>query len=95
MIDRAKSKIEFTCPPASGLVMYFSRTSTWSGYSRIQCEDQVVEQNLYSKDPGWKPVHFVFDSERPWPVEIRAMEKADNRALASQVIFFESLVYTR
>jgi hypothetical protein len=55
----------------------------------------VVEQNLYSKDPGWKPVHFVFDSEKSRQVEIRATERKDDRALSAQVIFFESLIYTR
>jgi SAM-dependent methyltransferase len=94
MIDRTQSKIEFTCPPASGLVIYFW-THAWSGHARIRCGGEVVEQNLYSKDPGWKPVHFVFDSEKSRQVEIRATERKDDRALSAQVIFFESLIYTR
>jgi SAM-dependent methyltransferase len=94
MIDSREARIQFTCPAASGLVIYFW-THAWSGRTRVRCGDQTVEHSLYSKDPGWKPVHFIFDSKEQHHVEIRATGERDERALAAQVIFFEALAYTR
>ena len=92
MIDNRNSKIEFTCPPCDGLLVRFW-THQWSGGAQVRCGEQLLECNLWSKDPGWKPVHFVLNSDRDTPVEISPTKKRDPRALASQVIFYEAFVY--
>jgi hypothetical protein len=72
--------------------MYFW-THAWSGHALIQCGERVVEQNLYTKDPGWKPVHFALDSRSAQPVEVRATGVQDPRAQSPQVICFEAFSY--
>jgi hypothetical protein len=92
MIDNASSKIAFTCPPCDALVARFW-THQWSGCARMRCGEQLIEFNLWSRDPGWKPVHVVLNSHLDTPVEISPIGEKDPRALASQVIFYEAFVY--
>ena len=93
MIDSPSSKIEFTAPPADGLVVFFW-SHNWSGYTLVQCGFRVMEQNLWARDPGWKPVHFEMTKTLPEKVRIYALGRKDDRAVCPQVIFFEAFTYT-
>ena len=93
MIDSPSSKMEFTAPPADGLVVSFW-SHNWSGYALVQCGFRVVEQNLWTKDPGWKAVHFDMTRTHPEKVRIYALGRKDARAACPQVIFFEAFTYT-
>jgi ubiquinone/menaquinone biosynthesis C-methylase UbiE len=93
MIDSADAKIEFTAPPADGLVLQFW-SHNWSGFARVQCGTQLVEQNLWAKDPGWKQFHFHLTRVRSEAVRICASGCKDERAISPQVIFFDGFTYT-
>lgn len=93
MIDSPSSKIEFTAPPADGLVLFFW-SHNWSGYTLVQCGFRVIEQNLWTKDSGWKPVHFDMAQTSPKKIRIYALGRKDERAACPQVIFFEAFTYT-
>ena len=93
MIDSPSSKIEFTAPPADGLVVFFW-SHNWSGYTLVQCGFRVMEQNLWARDPGWKPMHFDRTRTGPEKVRIYALGRKDERAAAPEVIFFEAFTYT-
>jgi SAM-dependent methyltransferase len=93
MIDSPSSKIEFTAPPADGLVLYFW-SHNWSGYALVQCGFRVMEQNLWAKDPGWKPVHFDLTKTASEKIRVYSLGRKDERADCPQVIFFEAFTYT-
>jgi hypothetical protein len=45
---------------------------------------QSLEQNLWAKDPGWKPVHFDVKTTSPQKVRIYALGRKDERAASPQ-----------
>jgi hypothetical protein len=49
--------------------------------------------NLYSKDLGWRPVHFASPAFTDVPVQIRPLGTRDERSLNHQVIFLEAFTY--
>jgi SAM-dependent methyltransferase len=93
MINDPAVAFRFECPPCSGLVLYFWRHD-WSGICSIHCGGEVVEQDLYSRDAGWKNVHCQFAEPASRTIEIRPTGKKDARSPGTEAIFFEAFTYS-
>ena len=92
MIHEVGSSFRFTCPPCSGFVLNFC-SHKWSGHAEITAGSETRTVNLYSRDLGWRPVHFAGEIADAVPVEIRPLGTKDERSLNTQVIFLDAFTY--
>lgn len=92
MIQDPGASISFVVPPCEGVILHFW-THAWSGYVRVTCGQNSEEYSLFTKDPGWRPIHLKLNSRAHQALELRAAGRKDDRALSDQVIFFEAAHY--
>ncbi len=81
-------------PPSDGMVCRFW-SHLWSGIASVAQEHRVGEIDLYTKVPGWQNWVSRERTSTPSTIVVTPTGSRNERALASQVIFYEAFVWFR
>lgn len=93
-MDQSDQSVTVRRPASDGVVCRFW-CHRWSGITRVSSLLETSDVDLYAYVPGWRQWESRIPTTSEAEIVIRPTERRNAKALANQVIYFETFIWRR